>query len=174
MRGRIKLAGIVAVCLVVALGIGLAIHLGNVPAGADVMDWESWDGESWPPRGDSNKFKGTSPDEWISQAKETVTIQGVVYGVLENGETFGYEGPQYIDEDGNLTNYTPDWLSAFTEDDTYSWMYMKDMYAALEHDSTNIDEALAMMENPPDPIAIPLYAEPGGGEIIGYFYYQNA
>ena len=165
MRGRIKLTGIVVVCLVVALGIGLSLHLADVPADAEVKDGES---QAYV------EGTGSSIEEAISKAKETVVIQGVVYGVLENGETFGQVSPQYFDEEGNLTEYYPDWLASFTSDDTEGWMYTKDYFAARELDSKNPEEALAMMEERPDPIEIPIYAEPGGGEIIGYTYYQNS
>ena len=152
MRGRIKLAGIVAVFLVVALGIGLALRLADVPASADVKDGETAYAEGW---------------EWLEDAEKTVTIQGMPYGVLENGETYGVSSPTYVNEEGNIDSYEPDWQQVYADDGTtIGWLHMADLMEIHWPESPEeLAEAVGQEEQT---ISVPLYAKPGVDEIVGY------
>ena len=181
MRGKYKLAGMVAVILTVIAAGGFMLHLMDSPAAAvaednaedeatytivddagDVVedtrtdaDLEAMYQAGEIPNISDTRYLDYVVDRTIEDASDHVTIYGQTFGVLENGEVFG-RAARYVGEDGNEYLYRPDWQTAMTTDGEVGWLYFKGDIEPLLNAPTQ------------DHYEWPVYAKPGGGEIIGY------
>ena len=197
MRGKYKLTSMVAVLVVVLAAGALMLRLMDTPTeavaenGADepVATIVNEEGETVPDtrteadleaayQAGETAFFGDQRyidyviDRTIEDAPDHVTMYGKTFGVLENGETFGRVA-QYVDEDGYLTSYDPDYQPtasrSFASDGALVWVKQSDLFSVNDFSGP---VELAYMAAHPQSIQVPLYATPGG-EVYEYKTYDE-
>ena len=192
MRGKYRLAGMIAVIVTVIAAGGLMLHLMDTPAAAIAED--NGDGTTYTivdEAGETVEDTRTDEDleaayqagvpayegDWryidyvvnrtIEDASDHITMYGKTFGVLENGETFGRPA-DYVDEAGHLNSWSPDYVTAigtgFASDGALVWIKMDDM-GNMDDIHTPAEAAYAAAH--PREYQQPLYAKPGG-EVYGY------
>ena len=193
MRGKYKLAGMVAVILTVIAAGGLMLHLMDSPAAAvaednaedeatytivddagDVVEDTRTDADleaayqaGVPAYEGDQRYIDYVIDRTIEDAPDHVEMYGKTFGVLENGETFGRPA-SYVDEDGHQTSWEPDYQTAigtnFASDGALVWIKMRNM---LTMDDIHTPGESAYAAAHPRVVQYPLYAKPGG-EVYEY------
>ena len=188
MRGKYKLAGMVAVLLAVVAAGALMLRLMDTPTEAIAENGTdepaativNEEGETVPDtrteadleamyqagepafHGD-NRYVEYVRQRDIETAYEVRTFAGKQYGVLENGETFGGPIP-YIDEEGHNASFDTDYVTTFASDGAMVYLRQADEFN-VEDINTPGEAAYAAAH--PIEVKIPLYAKPGG-EVYEY------
>ena len=190
MRGKYKLAGMVAVILTVIAAGGLILTLMDSPAaavaennaegatttyvdeaGETVVDTRTdADLEAMYQAGETafesdQRYVDYVIQRTIEDAPDHVVMYGKTFGVLENGETFGVV-VQYVDENGGLMSWSPDYepTTGMSSDGALVWIKQSDM---LSVNDVSGPIELAYIAAHPSGIQVPLYATPGG-EVYEY------